>query len=273
VVAVPRLIDVSAFDPAARAAAERYNETLRAEIARGDARAAEAKAARLANAARIELEAEAAKLKIKLASLDLAAQWERYREWKRTAGATAAEYEAAVAAEQAHARLEELTRVRKEHLVELLAVEREIGSNRSRVSPEEYRALYSQYYTAREEHKAALDEYRTRGCFKTGEARPEDDRAAKVLALAKLVTIRAVVFKAPPRQLRELTAVIPHIFIVGYRAADWFLPTRDSPAGVYLGRLVPLPLAAPVVCACGKTYKNYRVHIESAAHKKWSRQN
>jgi hypothetical protein len=54
---------------------------------------------------------------------------------------------------------------------------------------------------------------------------------------------------------------------LGIFAPSSFLPTRDSPAGVYLGRLVPLPLAAPVVCACGKTYKNYRVHIESAAHK------
>ncbi len=272
-VTIPRLIDLAAFDPAARAAAERYNETLRAEIARGEARAADAKLARAEHAKRIALEAESARLRAGLASLACAEQWRRYREWKATAGATAAEYEAAVAAERAAARLDELIATRATHLTELLEIEREIGANTSRVSSEEYRAIYSQYFAALEEHKAATREYRARGFFKTDTATPEDDRAAKAIALAGLTQVNMVILKSPPRQLRELAAAIPYVFIVGYYAADWFLPTRDSPAGAYLGRLIPLPAPTLIACACGKTYKNHRKHIESAAHKKWALQN
>ena len=66
----------------------------------------------------------------------------------------------------------------------------------------------------------------------------------------------------------RLAAAIPYVFVVNYRAANWFLPTRE---GGYLGQLEPPPaITVPVKCACGKTYRNARTHMESAAHKKWA---
>jgi len=267
----PRLIDLAQFDPASHAAVVKYNEGIAAEIARGEARATDAKAARAENARRIMLEAEAAKLKSGLNNLELAAQWATYRAWKRTSGATAAEYEAAVAAETARARRAELISARVVYLNELLGVEREIGANKAALSSEEYRDLYSQYFVALEAHKDAAKEYKENPLF-VSDGPPDDDRARKAIALAKITKVEYVVLKIAPSAatLRELAAAVPVVFIVNYIGADWFLPTRDSPAGVYLGRLVPLPAPIPTTCACGKTYKNQRKHMESAAHKKWA---
>jgi len=267
---IPRPIDLTKFDPAAKEAAEKYNAGLAAEIARGEARAADAKIARVEHARRIGLEAEAAKIKAGLASVALAAQWQQYRTWKCTAGATAAEYEAAVVSERARARRSELITARATYLQELLAVEREIGANRAVISSAEYRDLHTQYFEASERHKAAVKEYRARPIFIT-DTNPADDRAKKAIALASITRVDHVVLKTAPSPtvLATLRAVVPYIFIVDYNAADWFLPTRESPVGTYLGRLVPI--AAPTItCPCGKTYKNYRKHIESAAHKKYA---